>query len=47
MSRAADKLQLALRQAGRKITVAGVPKTIDNDVGAIDRRDTVAAKRSE
>jgi len=35
--RGADKLDLAARKRGIKMTVAGVPKTIDNDIGIIDR----------
>ena len=35
--RAANALYLETRKRGLKMTVAGIPKTIDNDIGVIDR----------
>lgn len=35
--RAANILYLETRKRGLKMTVAGIPKTIDNDIGVIDR----------
>eukprot|EP01048_Picozoa_sp_COSAG05_P004501 COSAG05_NODE_245_length_12989_cov_32.994725_2_plen_341_part_00 len=35
--RGAHKLQLALDAAGETVSIIGVPKTIDNDIGLIDR----------
>ncbi len=35
--RAADKIQHEAKKRGLKMTVACIPKTIDNDIGVIDR----------